>query len=199
MSTPIQRSPDLYLASASPRRVELLQQLGLYPEQRVSDVPEARESNESPMAYSQRVALAKAEAIWTQLAELRKACVIGADTEVIDGDEVLGKPDDRIAAARMLRQLSARTHQALSSVAVIHGGRRYVASSVTQVEFGPIPEALLQHYLDSMEWSGKAGAYAIQGLAAAFVRRIDGSYSNVMGLPLYETRQLLCQSGYLAI
>lgn len=192
-------SPGLYLASASPRRVELLQQLGLYPEQRVSDVPEARETNESPTAYSRRVALAKAEAIWTQLADLPDACVIGADTEVIDGNQVLGKPDNRADAARMLRQLSARSHQALSSVAVIRGGKRYITSSITRVEFAEIPEPLLQLYLDSMEWSGKAGAYAIQGLAAAFVRRIDGSYSNVMGLPLYETRQLLCKSGYLAI
>lgn len=199
MSRLIPRSPGLYLASASPRRVELLQQLGLYPEQRVSDVPEARELNESPTVYSQRVALAKAEAIWTQLTEQPDACVIGADTEVIDGDQVLGKPEDRQGAARMLRQLSARSHEALSSVAVIRGGQRYITSSITRVEFAEIPEPLLQLYLDSKEWSGKAGAYAIQGLAAAFVRRIDGSYSNVMGLPLYETRQLLCQSGYLAI
>ena len=195
----MEATPNLYLASASPRRMELLRQLALYPTQWPADVPEERAAGETPVAYSQRVALAKAQAIGSRLSADPAACVIAADTEVVDGDQVLGKPGDRADAERMLRGLSGRRHQALSSVVVLRSGAHWLRSVITEVEFAPIPTSLLQRYLDSGEWSGKAGAYAIQGLAAAFVRRIDGSYSNVMGLPLFETHELLHESGFLAI
>ena len=119
--------------------------------------------------------------------------VLGADTEVVLGDEVFGKPADADAAAAMLRRLSGRTHRVLSTLWCVSAGREEHAQSVSTVEFAPLDEAAIATYVATGEPFGKAGAYAIQGRAAAFIRRLEGSYSGVMGLPLHETAQVLAR------
>jgi septum formation protein len=181
----------IYLASQSPRRRELLRQLGVEFSILDVDVPEQREPGEPPEDYVSRVAHEKAAAGLMQVVAVPGAVVIGADTEVVLGDDVFGKPADDVDAARMLRRLSGRTHQALSAVWCVSAAREEHALSETLVEFMPLDEDDIAAYIASGEPFGKAGAYAIQGRAAAFVRRLDGSHSGVMGLPLHETAQLL--------
>jgi len=185
----------LILASASPRRLELLTQIGVRPEVIACDVPEQREPGETAVAYSRRVAQAKALAGWQLAGHPGGCCVLGADTEVVLDDCVFGKPADAAAATQMLRQLSGREHQVLTSVALVAGAFAEVVTCCTRVWFAPLSDSTVRRYVDTGEPFGKAGAYAIQGRAAAFIARIDGSYSGVMGLPLFETQALLQRAG----
>jgi septum formation protein len=188
----------LYLASQSPRRRELLRQLGIDFSILDVEVPERREPGEPPEDYVSRVAREKAAAGLMQVVAVPGALVIGADTEVVLGDEVFGKPSDAADAAAMLRRLSGRTHRAISTVWCVSAGREEHATSDSRVEFVPLDENDIAAYVAGGEAFGKAGAYAIQGRAAAFVRRLDGSHSGVMGLPLHETAQLLKRFGVRA-
>ncbi|MDR2013546.1 MAG: Maf family nucleotide pyrophosphatase [Rhodanobacter sp.] len=181
----------LYLASQSPRRRELLHQLGLTFAVLDIDIPEQRQHGESAVDYVSRVAREKAGAGWLQVAAVADAIVIGADTEVVLDDEVFGKPADAADAARMLRRLSGRAHRAISAVWVLGGGRQEHAISQSNVEFAALSDAQIAAYVGTGEPFGRAGAYAIQGRAAAFIRCLQGSYSGVMGLPLHETAVLL--------
>ena len=185
----------LHLASKSPRRRELLGRLGLEFGVLDLDVPERRAPGEAPVEYVRRVAREKAGAGLLQVVGVPGAAVLGADTEVILGDEVFGKPRDADDAAGMLRRLSGRTHEVVSAVSVVSAGREAQAVSVSQVTFGEMSEAQIAAYVATGEPMGKAGAYAIQGGGEVFVRKLSGSYSGVMGLPLYETARLLLQFG----
>lgn len=182
----------LYLASGSPRRVELLKQLGYAFEQVLPELAEKQQQNESPQHYVQRLALEKA------LAGLKLASqpwpVLGADTIVVLNSQVLEKPKDEEQAISMLSQLSNRTHLVLTSVAL--ATNRGVNSRLveTKVTFCTLPRQQIIDYVATGEPMDKAGAYAIQGLAGAFIRHIDGSYYAVMGLPLVETRELIEQN-----
>ena len=181
----------LYLASQSPRRRELLAQLGVPFGLLDVDVPERREPGEPPEAYVSRVAREKAGAGLLKVVASPGAVVLGADTEVIVDDAVYGKPADAADAARMLASLAGRTHRVVSTVWVMDAGRELHATSVSDVEFAPMDSAQVADYLATGEWKGKAGAYGIQGRAAANVSRLTGSHSGVMGLPMHETAQLL--------
>lgn len=183
--------PMLYLASQSPRRRQLLDQLGVAHGVLEVDVPEHREPGEPPADYVSRVAREKAGAGLLKVMAAPGAVVLGADTEVVLGDTVYGKPADGADAARMLRELAGRTHEVVSVVWVVSAAREDHASNVSRVRFGPLDEATIAAYVDSGEWAGKAGAYGIQGRAGAFVEHLEGSYTGVMGLPLYETAALL--------
>ena len=181
----------LYLASKSPRRLELLRQLGIEPGLLDVDVPEVRQPGEPPADYVNRVAREKAGAGLLQVMSAPAALVLGADTEVVLGDTVYGKPEDADAAARMLRELSGRSHEVITAVWVLSAGREAHAVQRSQVEFATLSERDIADYLASGEWQGKAGAYGIQGRAGAFISRLVGSHSSVMGLPLHETSKLL--------
>ena len=187
----------LYLASQSPRRHELLRQLGFDFSILDVDVPEHRQPGEPPEDYVSRVAREKAGAGLMQVVAVPGAVVIGADTEVVLDDEVFGKPADAEDAMRMLRRLSGRAHRALSVVWCASAGREERALSDTIVDFMTLDDAQIAAYVASGEAFGKAGAYAIQGRAAAFVRHLAGSHSGVMGLPLHETAVLLRRFGLL--
>ncbi|AKC85928.1 Maf family protein [Pseudoxanthomonas suwonensis] len=181
----------LYLASKSPRRAELLERLGLSHRVLDVDVPEVRAPGEDAAAYVRRVARDKARAGWAQVAAEPDARVLGADTEVVLDEEVFGKPADAADAAAMLRRLSGCTHTVLSAVVVVDAAGEREALSATEVRFAPLDEARIAAYVATGEPMGKAGAYAIQGRAEAFVEHLAGSYSGVMGLPLHETARLL--------
>lgn len=185
----------LYLASKSPRRRELLARLDQPFGVRAVDIPEVRAPAETPRGYVARVAAEKAAAGLAGLSDAREAVVIGADTEVVLGDEVFGKPRDGADAAAMLARLSGRVHHVLSAVSVRSSKRHLQALTVSEVEFGPLSQAQIDAYVAGGEPLGKAGGYAIQGAAEAFVVRLKGSYSGVMGLPLHETARLLEQAG----
>ncbi|WP_394696675.1 Maf family protein [Pseudoxanthomonas japonensis] len=187
----------LYLASQSPRRAELLTRLGLSFGRIDLDIPEQRQPNEPATDYVRRVAREKAEAGLLKVVATPGAVVLGADTEVILGDEVFGKPVDAADAAAMLRRLSGRTHQAVSAVSVVSASREAQALVVTEVSFAELGEDEIAAYVASGEAMGKAGAYGIQGRAEQFVTRLAGSYSAVMGLPLHETSRLLRDFGIL--
>lgn len=181
----------LYLASQSPRRHELLNLIGVEHGRLDVDVPEVRQPGEPPADYVNRVAREKAGAGLLKVLATPRAVVLGADTEVVLGDVVYGKPADDADAARMLRELSGRTHQVITAVWLVSAGREEHALSVSEVRFAALDEAQIAAYLASGEARGKAGAYAIQGRAAAFVAHLSGSHSAVMGLPLHETAVLL--------
>lgn len=188
-----------YLASRSPRRQQLLRQLGLQFELLDVDVPEIRQPSESAEEYVRRVARDKALA---GLAAVRDrdqdAMVLGADTEVVLDDRVFGKPRDANDAAAMLRALSAQTHRVISSVCCVDDLHQEVATSVSEVRFTSLDEAQIEAYVATGEPFDKAGGYAIQGHAAAFIEHLSGSYSGVVGLPLHETARLLRARGVLA-
>jgi septum formation protein len=196
----------IYLASRSPRRLELLAQLGIECRLLLDDDESRAESleaviaGEAPSRYVVRVATAKAQAALRRLEalELPAAPLLCADTTVAIGGTILGKPRDAEDAARMLRLLSGRTHKVLSAVVVAPATRSRLISAlqVSRVRFERLKPARIDAYVASGEPFGKAGAYAIQGQAAAFVRRIEGSHSGIMGLPLFETAQLLRKAGY---
>jgi septum formation protein len=181
----------LYLASQSPRRRQLLEQIGLRFGTIEVDVPEIRVPGEPPEDYVSRVAREKAGAGLLQLSGIAAAVVLGADTEVVLDDEVFGKPADAPAATAMLQRLSGRTHQVVSAIWCVSAGREERALVSTEVTFAPLSAAQIAVYVATGESQGKAGGYAIQGRAAAFVAYLRGSYSGVMGLPLFETAQLL--------
>ncbi len=185
----------IYLASQSPRRRELLEQLGVAFDTVDADVHERRLPDESPQDYVVRVAREKAGAGLLALAGRPEAVVLGADTDVVLDGEVLGKPNDAAHAAELLARLSGRTHEVISAVWLVSGRREEHRLSVTRVRFAPLSAADAAAYVATGEPFGKAGAYAVQGRAAAFIERIEGSYSGVMGLPLHETWQLLRNFG----
>lgn len=193
----------IYLASQSPRRRQLLDQLGVRHELLLPDTEEDAEAleavrgREPPARYVQRVTALKLDAAVARLQArgLPPAPVLCADTTVALGSDILGKPRDAQDARRMLRALSGRTHRVLTAVALQHGRRRLQALSVSQVVFDRLPAARIDAYVASGEPLGKAGAYAVQGRAQAFIRRLGGSYSGIMGLPMFETGQLLRQVG----
>jgi len=195
--------PFLYLASQSPRRAQLLGQLGVRHELLLAAPDEDAEaleavlSGEAPSAYVQRVTGLKLDAAVARHRRLQlpPAPVLCADTTVAFGRTILGKPEDAQDAERMLAQLAGRTHRVLTAVAVQQGRRRHAALSVSRVRFAPLTRAQIARYAASGEPLGKAGAYGIQGAAAAFVEHISGSYSGIMGLPLFETAMLLRQAG----
>jgi septum formation protein len=153
-------------------------------------VDERPQPKETPANYVCRLALAKARAGWKQQSSQERLPVLGADTAVVVDDEILGKPKDQVHAGAMLARLSGRSHWVLSAVALVDGGEQY-RLSVSAVTFKQLTEAEHRSYLASGEGLDKAGAYAIQGQAALFISRLEGSYSGVMGLPLYETGELL--------
>ena len=181
----------LHLASQSPRRRELLDQLGLRYGVLDVSVEEVRALGEPPESYVSRVAREKAGAGLLSLGGDTHAVVLGADTEVVLGDEVFGKPDNADEAAAMLRRLSGRTHQVISAVWAVSAGRESHRMQLSEVRFAELADATIESYCAGDEWRGKAGGYAIQGRAAAFIAELRGSYSGVMGLPLYETVALL--------
>lgn len=184
----------LFLASQSPRRRELLAQIGVDFEVLDVEVPELRVAGEPAFDYVRRVAREKAGAGLMTVAAVPGALILGADTEVVLDGEVFGKPRDADAAARMLARLSGRTHQVLSAVALINAGCEWQAQCASSVSLAALDARDIDAYIASGEWQGKAGGYAIQGRAAAFISRLEGSYSAVMGLPLYETWCLLNQA-----
>lgn len=185
----------LILASASPRRLELLRQVGIEPnEVRPAEVQETVGANEIPREFVLRMACSKAGSI---AVGAKGSYVLGADTVVACGRRIYGKPRDENAARAYLRQLSGRRHRVYGGVSLIDpAGENHRRCVETVVKFKRLGEQELNNYLATNEWCGKAGGYAIQGRAAAFIEKIMGSYSNVVGLPLFETVQLLTGSGY---
>ena len=193
----------VWLASQSPRRAQLLRQIGvdfrLLPPDAGEDAEalEAERSGELPAAYVQRVTRAKLRAAVARLQRRGEAAapILCADTTVALGRRILGKPADAAEARAMLRLLSGRTHRVLTAVAVHDGRRTRAALNVSHVRLAPMPAAAIDAYVAGGEPFGKAGAYAIQGVIAGWIVRIDGSHSGIMGLPLYETARLLRRAG----
>ena len=181
----------LVLASSSPRRRELLSQIGVQFEVVVQPVDEAQFPEESPVDYVCRLARAKAAVVNEQERQGQGRPVLGADTIVVVDSLVLGKPQDRDDAVRMLTLLSGRRHQVMSAVCLMQGDRSDLRLSSSVVGFRPLSATDIQDYWQSGEPTGKAGAYAVQGLGALFINSLEGSYSGVVGLPLYETAELL--------
>ena len=200
------RNPRIYLASRSPRRRELLMQVGIRfdtiafrnPPREDKDVDETAHPDETPLDYVQRVAQAKALHGWRIVGwrRLMPQPVLAADTTLeLDGC-IIGKPSDADDAIRILRRLSTKTHRVLTAVAVAFEGRLESALSVSEVRFGALDEGETRRYVASGEPMDKAGAYGIQGHAGLFVEQLTGSYTGVMGLPLFETGALLRRFGY---
>ena len=185
--------PVLYLASASPRRAELLEQIGIGFRRIAVDVPEIPRRNELAEVFVQRVALDKARAGWETLAGDDSRPVLGADTAVVIDGEILGKPRNEAHARTMLARLSGRSHLVLSAVALMNATQKAVKISISEVTFRPLSEQEIAAYWATGEPVDKAGGYAIQGKGAVFVERLEGSYSGVMGLPLFETAELLAR------
>ncbi len=190
-------APRLVLASASPRRHDLLAQIGVTPDRvEPSDLDEAPLPDELPRDHARRLARAKAEAVARRHPD---AFVLAGDTVVARGRRILPKPADEAQAARCLALLSGAAHRVFGGVVLIApDGRRAERLVETRVTFKRLDAGEITAYLASGEWRGKAGGYAVQGLAGAFVRHLSGSYANVVGLPLFETRALLRGLGYPA-
>ncbi|MEE4143395.1 MAG: Maf family protein [Halieaceae bacterium] len=186
--------PDLVLASASPRRRELLDQLGVRYLCDPADIDESRQPGEAPAAYVERLAREKARVVASRYRD-RGLGVLAADTIVLVDEDVLGKPCDHFDGLAMLAKLSGRSHCVLTAVCLDLHGSAVCEVVETRVEFTRLTRELCEAYLATDEPWDKAGAYAIQGMAGAFVRSIHGSYSNVVGLPLCETWQLLQANG----
>ena len=185
----------LHLASQSPRRRELLARFGLPFGVLDLDIPEHPLPGEPPEGYVRRVAREKAGAGLLKVLGQPGAVVLAADTEVILGERIFGKPRDADDARDMLLSLASRTHLVVTAVWLVSAAREAQAVSRSEVTFGPIDVREMDAYLASGEWQGKAGAYGIQGLASAFIAHLSGSHSSVMGLPMFETAQLLRQFG----
>jgi len=195
----------IYLASASPRRSELLKQINIA--HTVLEVPaapgedEPRHLGESPLQYVERTALDKAKRATDWVKSQSHALdftlpILTADTTVALGDEILGKPSDEADARRILKSLSGTTHIVYTAVVLSHAGKQWQALSTSRVSFTALSKEEIRRYIDSGEPFGKAGAYGIQGLAATFISKLDGSYTGVMGLPLFETAELFKQAGF---
>ncbi|WP_375740112.1 Maf family protein [Pseudomonas boanensis] len=185
----------LYLASGSPRRRELLAQIGIPHTPLIASIDETALPGEPALAYVERLAREKALTGLASLAEPGAACVLGADTAVVLDGLILGKPFDREDCLAMLKRLSGREHEVLTAVAVADSQRCLTRVVSSRVRFRPIPPAEREAYWASGEPADKAGSYAIQGLGAVFVSDLQGSYSAVVGLPLLETAQLLADFG----
>jgi len=183
----------IVLASASPRRAELLRQIGVQFQQQVAEIDESLRNNESPDAYVARLALEKARAVSARLGD-DEVPVLGADTAVVVDDDILGKPRDEAHAAEMLRRLAGREHRVLSAVALV-GRREAYRVSESQVHFRSLTDDEIKTYWRTGEPADKAGGYAVQGIGAIFIEQLHGSYSGVMGLPVFETAQLLREFG----
>ena len=198
--------PTIWLASRSPRRQELLAQIGVEfdvlrlreASGRTPDVLEVAHDGEPALHYVERIARTKANVGWQSMVArgLEPRPVLGADTEVILDGEVFGKPADERAAKAMLARLSGRTHEVVTAVALRWQDDTHFAMSTSKVTLAPLTKSAIAVYVASGEPFDKAGGYGIQGRAAAFVTRLDGSYSGVMGLPLAETAALLAKAGF---
>lgn len=197
-------SDFIYLASQSPRRSQLLSQLGVRHEVLLPDASEDAESletvkgHEAPKRYVQRVTALKLRAAVARLQQrgLPPAPILCSDTTVALGNTIYGKPENAVDAKRMLAELSGRTHRVLTAVAIGDGSRWVSVCSVSQVRFARLTSTQIAAYVDTDEPLGKAGAYAVQGRAAAFIAYISGSYSGIMGLPLFETAGALQSLGF---
>ena len=193
----------VYLASQSPRRRQLLEQLGVQYELLLADASEDAEAlelvlkNEAPAAYVKRVTALKLDAAVARLVrrKLPPAPVLCSDTTVAMGRTIYGKPENAQDAERMLSELAGKTHRVLTAVAVQQGAQRFQAVSTSRVSFEPMTAEKINAYVATGEPMGKAGAYGIQGRVAMHIMRIDGSYSGIMGLPLWETAALLQAAG----
>lgn len=184
--------PRLILGSASPRRLELLAQIGIVPDAlRPADIDETPRKAEPPRDYVRRMAAEKAAALDLVEGE----ALLTADTTVAVGRRILGKPADRDEAAAFMRLMSGRRHVVLTAIALRHGSRTALRLVETKVRMRSIDPATLERYLDAGDWQGKAGGYAIQGAAAAFIPWLEGSFSAVVGLPLSETAAMLAAIG----
>ena len=198
--------PSVYLASKSPRRQELLRQIGVEFEElllreapgRRRDVLEVPRKDESPLDYVKRIARTKAAVGWHRMGRrgLPPKPVLAADTEVVLDGGVLGKPADTASAMQMLERLSGRSHEVITAVAVRWDAQIVQAVARSQVGFRALARDEIERYVATGEPFDKAGGYAIQGRAAIFIHRVEGSYSGVMGLPLYETAEILSKIGY---
>ena len=186
--------PALVLASASPRRLDLLQQVGIVPDVVApADLDETPGATELPRVYAERLAAEKALAV---AASHEHAFVLAADTVVACGRRILPKAETQEEARFCLDLLSGRAHRVYTGISLVKGDSQITKSVMTRVQVARLSDAELDAYLASGEWQGKAGGYAIQGYAAAFIRGLNGSYSNVVGLPLHETVNLLKGSGF---
>lgn len=198
--------PSVYLASKSPRRQELLRQIGVEFEElllreapgRRRDIVEVPRKDEVPVDYVKRVARTKAAVGWHRMGrrELPPKPVLAADTEVVLDETALGKPEDAADAGAMLSRLSGRTHEVMTAVAIRWNAQIAVALSVSRVTFRELPHDEIERYIATGEPFDKAGGYGIQGRAATFISRLEGSYSGVMGLPLFETAEILAKIGF---
>ena len=201
--------PSIYLASKSPRRQELLRQIGVEFEElllreaagRKRDVLESPRKDEPPQEYVKRIARTKASIGWHRMGRrgLTPRPVLAADTEVVLDGAVLGKPDDASAAVQMLEVLSGRAHDVITAVAVRWNAQISLGVAASRVSFRTLGRDEIERYVATGEPFDKAGGYAVQGRAAIFIRRLEGSYSAVMGLPLFETADILSKIGYHVI
>jgi septum formation protein len=183
--------PQVLLASASPRRSELLRQVAITHAVRPVDIDESVRAGEAPSAYVLRLAESKAAALWQRLAAAERRPVLAADTTVALEGEIFGKPGSLAEARIMLGRLSGRTHEVHTAVAILHAGGAAARVNSSSVTFRTLTAAEIDAYWRTGEPADKAGGYAVQGRAAAFISHMAGSYSGIMGLPLYETWELL--------
>jgi septum formation protein len=193
----------LVLASASPRRLELLGNAGIGFVVQPANITEVQLANETPQAFAERMAMEKARTVWNSLANPHFSknarsgapMVLGADTVVVLRDHVLGKPADHDDATRMLRLLSGKKHSVITGVCLLGGDFEDVRSEMTSVYFSALSESEITNYIESGEPMDKAGAYAIQGMAAKWILKIEGDYSNVVGLPVDLVKRMLQEHG----
>lgn len=178
MKKPIQT----ILASASPRRLELLNLLSIFPEVRIPCIDETPMSGEIPDRFVQRTAVEKGMFILKEIG--REGLIISADTIVLDRENIIGKPDGRESAFNILKILSGKVHRVITGISLLYKGKQRYGVETTEVEFSNLSDKEINYYLDTEEYMDKAGAYAIQGKASIFVKRIEGCYFNVMGFPL---------------
>jgi len=181
----------IYLASKSPRRQSLLKQIEISFECIPVEIDESVREGETPVDYVSRMAYEKAQAGWTDSARRNDIPLLAADTSVILANQIMGKPADKKQAIKMLQGLSGVTHQVISCVAVKNSQKYELATSITDVTFTNLLEQQIDYYVNTGDCMDKAGSYGIQGFAASFIRTISGSYSGVVGLPLFETANLL--------
>ena len=187
----------LWLASASPRRLDLLAQIDIKPDNvGPADIDETPQSGETPRELARRLASEKAAAVLKNIPENEDWIILAADTVVAQGRRILPKAETEETAKACLHLLSGRAHRVYSGVCLLYKGKSMLRVADTRVVMKKLSDEEIKTYLDSMEWQGKAGGYAIQGQADAFVKSLNGSYSNVVGLPLYETSSLLTGIGF---
>lgn len=191
----MKNKPFIYLASTSPRRQILLNQINIAFQSLPIQVTEEICEGESPRQYADRLALEKAQAGWTSADRKEIYPVLGADTVVVFNNSLLEKPKDKEDSIRMLHQLSGNTHEVLTSIAIVQHDQIATACSISRVQFRDISRDEMEAYWNTQEPIDKAGGYAIQGRGAIFIKQIEGSYSGIMGLPLYETALLLKEFG----